>query len=132
MFLEKAVLNICSKFTGEHPCLSVISLHICRTSFPKNTSGWLLLSWYNVWKYWRAFLKALHHLTNSNSLIILNISFYWGELLTSWTHEVNWTYIRCSEDGLNFNLRPVPRGSIQFLTILYKYISTFILFYFHS
>ena len=26
MFLEKVVLKICSKFTGEHPCGSVISL----------------------------------------------------------------------------------------------------------
>ena len=64
MFLEKGVLKTCSKFTGEHPCRSVISikllcnfieialqhgcspvnlLHICRTPFPKNTSGWLLL-----------------------------------------------------------------------------------------
>ena len=57
-------LKICSKFTGEHPCRSVVSiksqsnfieitlqhgcspvnlLHIFRTLFPKNTSGWLLL-----------------------------------------------------------------------------------------
>ena len=64
MFLGKGVLKICSKFTGEHPCRSVISikflcnfietklqhgcslvnlLHIFRTPFLKNTSGWLLL-----------------------------------------------------------------------------------------
>ena len=64
MFLGKGVLEICSKFTGEHPCRSAISiklqsnfieithrhgcftvnlLHIFRTAFPKNTSGWLLL-----------------------------------------------------------------------------------------
>ena len=64
MFFEKGVLKICSKFTGEHPCRSVISikllcnfieiillhgfcpvnlLHIFRTPFPRNTSGWLLL-----------------------------------------------------------------------------------------
>ena len=64
VLLEKAVLEICSKFTGEHPCQSAISiklqnnfieialwhgcslvnlLHIFRTSFLKNTSGWLLL-----------------------------------------------------------------------------------------
>ena len=62
VFLEKCTLKICSKFTGEHPCGSVISiklesnfienafrhkrypvnlLHIFRT--PRNTSGWLLL-----------------------------------------------------------------------------------------
>ena len=63
-FLGKVVLKICSKFTGEHPCRSAISiklqsnfieitlrhgcspvnlLHIFRTPFLKNTSGWLLL-----------------------------------------------------------------------------------------
>ena len=65
MFLQKGVLKICSKFTGEHPCRSAISiklqskfieialrhacspvnlLHISRTLFPKNTSVWLLLN----------------------------------------------------------------------------------------
>ena len=64
MFLGKGVLKICRKFTREHPCRSVISinlqinfikntlrhgcspvnlLHIFRTLFLKNTSGWLLL-----------------------------------------------------------------------------------------
>ena len=64
LFLEKSVIKICSKFTGEHPCQSVISLklfcnfseitlrhgcslvnllHIFRTPFPKNISGGLLL-----------------------------------------------------------------------------------------
>ena len=64
VFQEKGVLKICSKFTGEHPCRSAISiklqssfiettlwhecspsnlLYIFRTPFPKNTSGWLLL-----------------------------------------------------------------------------------------
>ena len=64
MFLGKAVLKLCSKFTGKHPCWSVISikllcnfielllrhgcsllnlLHIFRTPFYKNGSGELLL-----------------------------------------------------------------------------------------
>ena len=64
LFLRNCVLKICSRFTGEHSCRSVISikllcnsieialrhgcfsvnlLHIFRTPFPKNTSGWLLL-----------------------------------------------------------------------------------------
>ena len=64
VFIRKVVLKICCKFTGEHPCRSVISiklpfnvieipprhgcspvnlLHISRTPFLKNTSGWLLL-----------------------------------------------------------------------------------------
>ena len=64
VFLGKSVLKICSKFTREHPCLSLISiklqskfieitlrhrcfpvnlLHILRTPFPRNASRWLLL-----------------------------------------------------------------------------------------
>ena len=64
VFLRKNVLKICRKFAGENPCRSVISmkllcnfieialrrgcssvnfLHIFKTSFPKNTSEWLLL-----------------------------------------------------------------------------------------
>ena len=61
VFLAKGVLKICSKFTGEHPCRSVILLcnfieialqhgcspvnllHIFRKPFPRNTTGWLLL-----------------------------------------------------------------------------------------
>ena len=64
VFFGKGVLKICSRFTGEHPCRSVISikllcsfieitlwhgcspvnlLHFFRTPFPKNTYGGLLL-----------------------------------------------------------------------------------------
>ena len=59
MFLGKDILKMYSTFTGENPCLSVISikllcklqscascfvnlLHNCRTPFPNNTSGGLL------------------------------------------------------------------------------------------
>ena len=63
-FCWKSVLKICSKFTGDHPCRSAISinllcnfieialrhgcssvslLHIFWTPFLKNTSEWLLL-----------------------------------------------------------------------------------------
>ena len=69
VFLGKGVLKICSKFTGEYPCRSAISikllcnfvetavrhecspvnlLHISRTLFPRNTSGWLLLIFCNI------------------------------------------------------------------------------------
>ena len=55
---SRGVLKICSKFTEEHPCRSinfieitlrhrcssVNLLHIFRTSFPRNTSGRLLLN----------------------------------------------------------------------------------------
>ena len=65
VFLVKGVLKIYSKFTEENPCQSAISiklqsnfieitlrhgcspvnmLHIFRTPFSKNTSGWLLLA----------------------------------------------------------------------------------------
>ena len=54
MFLRKGVLKICSKFTGKHPCQSVIAIKLlwvfsCKFSacfislFSKNTFGWLLL-----------------------------------------------------------------------------------------
>ena len=64
LFLRKAVLKICSKFTGEHSCRSAISIkllcnfieitlrhgcspvnlmHVLRTPFLKKTSGRLLL-----------------------------------------------------------------------------------------
>ena len=64
VLLEKGILKICSKFTGEHPCRSVISIksqsnfieitfwhgyppvnlqHIFRTPFLKNYLGELLL-----------------------------------------------------------------------------------------
>ena len=65
VFLGKGVLKICNRFTGEHPCRSAILiklqsnfveialqhgcspvnlLHIFRTPFPKNTSGWRKIS----------------------------------------------------------------------------------------
>ena len=71
VFLGKVVLKVCSKCTGEHPCRSAISikllcnfieitfrhgcspvnlLHIFRTPFLKNTSGWLLLTTESFWK----------------------------------------------------------------------------------
>ena len=64
VFLGKIVLKICSKFTGEHPCRSMISiklqsnfieitlrhgcssvnlLHIFRSPFYRNTYGGMLL-----------------------------------------------------------------------------------------
>ena len=65
MFLGNGVLKICSKFTGEHPCQSVISieiafwhvcspvnlLHVFRTSFYKNTSGRLLMRMFSFAKW---------------------------------------------------------------------------------
>ena len=69
VFLRKVVLKICNKFTGVHPCQSVISinlqsnftqialrhgfspvnlLHIFRTPFSKNTPWRLLLNTNNL------------------------------------------------------------------------------------
>ena len=69
VFWEKRVLKICSKFTGEHPCRSLICniieialphgfspvnlLHIFRTPFPRNIPGRLLLK-----------KKALFHISH--------------------------------------------------------------------
>ena len=76
VLLRKGVLKICSKFIGEHPRWSAISIklqsnfmetalrhgsspvnwpHIFRTPFPRNTSGWLLL-----WMEPSSFLFLLH------------------------------------------------------------------------
>ena len=79
VFLGTGVLKICSKFTGEHPYQSLISiklqsssieitlrhgysavnlLHTFRIPFLKNTSGWLLLNLFIeitdiiYWCYW--------------------------------------------------------------------------------
>ena len=53
VFLGKGVLIICNKFTGEHPCRSVISIklqsNIFRTAFSRNTSGWLHLKVNVIW-----------------------------------------------------------------------------------
>ena len=54
VFLGKGALKICSKFTGyllcnfieialQNGCSPENLLHIFRTPFPKNTSGWLFL-----------------------------------------------------------------------------------------
>ena len=69
VILEKGFLKMCSKFTGEHPCRSVISIKflfqfidialwhehspvnllcIFRKPFLKNISGWLLLQFLKV------------------------------------------------------------------------------------
>ena len=74
MFLRKGVLKIRSKFTGEHPCRSAISiklqsnfieialqhgcspvnlLSISRTPFSKNTSEGLLLNIWSLFRYYR-------------------------------------------------------------------------------
>ena len=79
--LRKRSLKICSKFTEEQPCRSVISiklqsnfieitlrhrcspvnlLHTFRTPFPKNSSGRLLLEFALQRSYFNFFSKILH------------------------------------------------------------------------
>ena len=76
VFLEKGVLKICSKFTGEHPCRMFFYLqsnfieitlrhgcspvnfrHIFRTPFTKTTSGRLLL-----YSHWLNTINLLIHI----------------------------------------------------------------------
>ena len=85
VFLGKGVLKICSKFTREYPCRSVISiklqsnfieitfrhgcppvnfLHIFKTFFPKIFFGWMLL-----------FLHTLH-------ATILSANKLWEEIIS--------------------------------------------------
>ena len=85
VFLRKGVLKICSKFRGEYACRGVISiklqinfieialrhvyspvnlLHIFRTPFPRNTSGWLLFTLlaiccFQSWKRYEIILPFL-------------------------------------------------------------------------
>ena len=96
VFLRKSVLKICSKFTGEHPCQSVISiklqsnfieitlrhgcspvnlLYIFRTPFPRNTSGWLLL---NIFKSFRK--------RSCNVFLVIPVSFPLEFPDWEWTH----------------------------------------------
>ena len=44
MFLGKGVLKICSKFTGEHPCRSVISISFKFCQVSSKTKGFLTIS----------------------------------------------------------------------------------------
>ena len=88
MFLRKGVLKICSKFTGEQRCQSVISikllcnfieitlrygcspvnlLYIFRIPFPKNTSGRLLLT---ISNFKKAILPTTVRRTRSESTLV--------------------------------------------------------------
>ena len=81
VFFGKGVLKIYSKFTGEHPCVSVISitlvvasevspvnlLHINRTPFPRNISGRLLLFKFVfiIWLLFHYSLPIMHQRLSS-------------------------------------------------------------------
>ena len=71
VFLGKGVLKICSKFTGEHPCRSLISIKLlCK----KKTFRGLLL-FYAPWKHYFRRCKLVK--LARNGLIFLNfLCFY--------------------------------------------------------
>ena len=101
VFLRKGVLKIHSKFTGERPCQSAISvklqsnfieitlrygcspvhlLYIFRAHFSRNTSWWLLLT--------------IKHL---KMFYWISLDFMWllvsWQLLGVWMKELNWSHL---------------------------------------
>ena len=103
---KKKCSEICSKFTGEHPCKSMVSvkllcniieitlwyecspvnlLHIFRTRFTKNTSGWLLLKSGYVRGFIQAILISGRRHKKLNFLIeFLNLIFIKFYFKASW------------------------------------------------
>ena len=100
VFLGKGVLKICSKFTWEHPCRSVISIklqsnfieitlrhgcslvnliHIFRTTFYKNTFGRLILD-IQSWGYFCTAISHLQKLVNDFS--VCQVYVFWKLCLT--------------------------------------------------
>ena len=98
VFLGKAVLKICSKFTWEHPCQNVILIkllcnfieitlqhgcspvtlmHIFRTPFPQNTSEWLLLvrvKWWDThFVFWNLAKSRTSSIMESICLLIWSV-----------------------------------------------------------
>ena len=102
VFWGKGVLRICSKLAGEHPSPSVISikfqsnfieitlrhgcspinlLHIFRTSFPKNTSGWLLLNVAVKWLSSMVWLIKCCKIQQNNYLYFQRIIYIFNEII---------------------------------------------------
>ena len=102
VFWGKGVLRICSKLAGEHPSPSVISikfqsnfieitlrhgcspinlLHIFRTSFPKNTSGWLLLNVAVKWLSSMIWLIKCCKIQQNNYLYFQRIIYIFNEII---------------------------------------------------
>ena len=51
VFLGKGVLNICSKFTGDHPCRSAISIKLlCNFIEIALRHGWSLVNWLHIFR----------------------------------------------------------------------------------
>ena len=113
--LRKGVLKICCKFTGEHPCRNVISiklqssfieialrhgcspvnlLHLFRTTFPRSTSGWLLLC------------HLLIHLELGKHFVS-GVPYFWGFYHLSMSHFINPAIIPFKKWGLLNTLRNI-------------------------
>ena len=128
MFLGKGVLKICSKFTGEHPCQSVISiklqsnfieitlwygfspvdlLHIFTALFYKNTYEELFLNMLTLilivpLKAYQ-FLSTIYSFLHKLRFVASNRSWAEAALQKS-------SYGRCSENmQLNYRRTPVPK-----------------------
>ena len=111
LFLGKGALKISNKFTGEHPCRSAISiklqsnfieialrhgcspenlLHIFRTPFLKNTSGWPhLLSQIPKDEYSR--MNTVTNKPDENPNNLLRSLLYWvqqRETIWKWKHKI--------------------------------------------
>ena len=108
VFSVKGVLKICSKFTGEHPCRSVISikllsnfieitlqygrsplnlLHIFRTPFSKNTSRGLCF-WHDRWtlySYGVPHLSCLFYVMECQGISFLSLLFYYVYFVEKFT-----------------------------------------------
>ena len=109
VFLRKGVVKISSKFTWEHPCRSAISinlrsnfseialrhgrspvnlLHIFRTPFSRNTSGWLLLVFSGTPNFLATFCWIDHFLSLSKTGIsytkLLTLCFHLNDMLLCW------------------------------------------------
>ena len=85
-------MKICSKFTGEYPCRSVISITLLCNLF-NHTSAWVFSCKF------AAYFQNLFLISSVESCFCLD---YWYDAvrfceLSPWTQDENWTYIRRSD-----------------------------------
>ena len=104
MFFEKSVLKICSKFTGEHPRRSEVSIELlcnfieitlqrkcslvrlldfCRTTFQNNTSAGLLLSGAPSEFHFRSISKLIFSVASFWNLAKISKSQRYGSMFPS-------------------------------------------------
>ena len=137
MFLGKGVLKICSKFTRERPCQSVISiklpsnfieialrygcsaenlLHIFRTPFPRNTSGWLLL------ETWRRSLNLYSQvyvqIQKKAKKTITQSLQYFNHSIVLWRHKNECHKFRIDTDKHRKTVRNCSKKQIQNFSLI--------------